>query len=249
MQPSAAPPPPDAAGATQLAQAQRELQRLSYAISHDLRAPVRAIAGFSQALREHAAGMLDSTALHLLGRVEQGTQQLSNMIDGLLQLSRISQAELKPDNVDLSLMCTTLVAALQLHYPAHRPQVHIAAGMQAYCDPQWMRVALHALLDNAWKFTCDRAPARIDISLTHAPGLATLCVRDNGIGFDPKYADRLFVPFQHLQGRAELNGLGIGLASVQRIIDRHGGRVWMESEPQQFAACYCALPQNTIPAT
>jgi light-regulated signal transduction histidine kinase (bacteriophytochrome) len=214
-----------------LTQAQRELKALSYAISHDLRAPVRAIAGFSQALKEHADASLDTTAKHFLTRIEESAQRLSAMIDGLLELSRLSQADMQLIAVDLGSLCTTINQELAAQFPNHHPHVQIDAAVKAACDPHLLRIALHALLHNAWKFT-HGTDAHIDISATAQDNIVTLRIHDNGIGFDARYADRLFVPFQHLQARSEHHGLGIGLASAQRIINRHGGTLAGEGSAQ-----------------
>ena len=226
--------------AEQLAQAQRELKSLNYAISHDLRAPVRAIVGFSQALKEHTDATLDTTAKHFLARVEESTQRLSAMIDGLLALSRLSQADLQMIAVDLGSICEAINRELVAQFPQHHPQVHIDAAVKTACDPHLLRIALHALLHNAWKFTQGSADAQISVSATIKDNIVTLCISDNGIGFDARYADRLFVPFQHLQARSEHHGLGIGLASAQRIINRHGGT--LSAEPlAQGTAFFLAL--------
>jgi light-regulated signal transduction histidine kinase (bacteriophytochrome) len=215
--------------AEQLVQAQRELTSLNYAISHDLRAPVRAIAGFGQALKEHTVTTLDATAQHYLSRIEESTQRLSAMIDGLLALSRISQADLQVVAVDVGSLCETVNRDLTQQFPQHHPQVNIDTSAQALCDPHLLRIALRALLHNAWKFTQDRTDAKISVNATTQANIVRLCVRDNGLGFDARYAERLFVPFQHLQTRSAYHGLGIGLASVQRIVNRHGGTVWADA--------------------
>lgn len=227
--------------ATQLAQVQRELTGLNYAISHDLRAPVRAIAGFSQALKEQASQALDTNAQHYLQRIEQATQRLSVMIDALLGLSRLSQADMQVIAVDVSALCAELSSGLVQQFPQHHPQVHIAPSIKAMCDPHLLRTALRELLHNAWKFSQDRSDAQLHVDATLTQDTLTICVRDNGIGLDMRYADRLFVPFQHLQARAELNGIGIGLASAQRIINRHAGKLWVEAEPDSGAAFYFTL--------
>jgi light-regulated signal transduction histidine kinase (bacteriophytochrome) len=213
----------------QLTQTQQELKSLSYAISHDLRAPVRAITGFSQALKEHTVDTLDDTAKHFLTRIEESTQRLSAMIDGLLTLSRFSQADMQFIAVDIGGMCESINRELALQFPQHHPLVHINAATKVVCDPHLLRLALYALLHNAWKFTHGRDNAQIDINATIHTDNLTLCIRDNGIGFDARYTDRLFVPFQHLQARSEHHGLGIGLASAQRIINRHGGTLSAEA--------------------
>lgn len=229
----------------QLAQAQTELKSLNYAISHDLRAPVRAIVGFSQALKEHSDATLDTTAKHFLARIEESTQRLSAMIDGLLALSRLSQADLQMIAVDLGSVCEAINRELVAQFPQHHPQVHIDASVKTACDPHLLRIALQALLHNAWKFTQGCADAQISIVATAKDNIVTLCIRDNGIGFDARYIDRLFVPFQHLQARSEHHGLGIGLASAQRIISRHGGT--LSAEPlARGTALSLALPYTGV---
>ncbi|MGC3979997.1 MAG: ATP-binding protein [Steroidobacteraceae bacterium] len=228
----------------QLEQAQRELQSLTYAISHDLRAPVRAITGFSQALKEEAGETLNPSCQHYLQRIEQATQRLSQMIEGLLKLSRLAQADLLPVQVDVGELCSGIAEELQRQYPDHHPQLVVAPSIHAWADPILLRTALRELLQNAWKFTQGRSDARIRVSADiSSTDCITLGVHDNGIGFDMQYVDRLFVPFQHLQTKAELNGIGIGLACVQRIVSRHAGKVWVEAAPQQGAAFYMSLPR------
>lgn len=241
MTPATESEPSSAEQVGRIAQLELELQGLNYAISHDLRAPLRAIIGFSQALKVHLTD-LDDTGSHLFSRIEQATAQLSAMIDGLLQLSRITQTVLHPLEVDLTPICMRVIEELKQRHAGHAPQISIADELHARCDPQLMRTALHALIDNAWKFSSDRHDAHIDISARYESGAAILCVRDNGMGFDMRYVTRLFVPFQHLHSRVELNGLGMGLATVQRIIARHGGRVWAESTPNETTAFFCSLP-------
>ena len=213
----------------QLAQSQQELKSLSYAISHDLRAPVRAIAGFSQALKEHSAHTLDDTAKRFLTRIEESVQRLSAMIDGLLTLSRFTQADMQFIDVDMGSLCESINEELASQFPQHHPLVKINTTAKVACDPHLLRIALHALLHNAWKFTHGRDDAQIEIDATIQTENLTLCIRDNGVGFDARYTDRLFVPFQHLQARSEHHGLGIGLASAQRIINRHGGTLSAEA--------------------
>lgn len=213
----------------QLAQAQQELKSLNYAISHDLRAPVRAIIGFSQALKEHTADTLDSTASHFLTRVTESTQRLSAMIDGLLELSRLSQADVQLIPVDIGNLCVTINQEMAVLFPHHHPQLHINAATKVACDAHLLRIALRAVIHNAWKFTQGRADALIDIDAVNEGQITTLCIRDNGVGFDARYIDRLFVPFQHVQARSEHHGLGIGLACAQRIINRHGGTLRAEA--------------------
>lgn len=237
-------PPAGTRSATdsQLIQVQRELDGLNYAISHDLRAPLRAIAGFSQALREHTVLHADATVQHYLQRIEQSTQRLSTMIDSLLSLSRLSQADLTRVPVDISALCAELVTDIAQQFPVHRPEVKITQSTKILCDPYLIRIALRELLHNAWKFTQDRPDPQIAIEVATDGNQTTVRIRDNGIGIDMRYADRLFTPFQHLQTRTELNGTGIGLAKVQRIINRHAGKLWVDAAPQTGAAFCFSLP-------
>ncbi len=223
---------------SRLIQAQRELEGLYYAISHDLRAPLRAIAGFSQALQEQPALQTDATSQHYLQRIEQSTQRLGAMIDSLLGLSRLSQADMHLAPVDVSALCAEIVADIAQQFPLHHPRVRIAEPIRALCDPYLIRIALRELLHNAWKFTQDQIDPQIAVEATINHDQIAVCIRDNGIGMDMRYADRLFTPFQHLQTRTELNGTGIGLAKVQRVINRHGGKLSVEAS-LQGGASFC----------
>lgn len=238
--------PADTERDARLVQAQRELDGLNYAISHDLRAPLRAIIGFSQALKEQAALQTDTTAQHYLQRIEQSTQRLSVMIDGLLSLSRISQADMHLLPVDINALCAEVIGEITPQFPLHHPQVQITTPIVALCDPHLMRMALRELLHNAWKFTQDRVDPYITVAASTDQDRITVCIRDNGIGIDMRYADRLFIPFQHLQTRAELNGTGIGLAKVQRIINRHAGTLRVDAVLQEGAA-FCFSLRPVIP--
>lgn len=224
-----------------LTQVQRELEGLNYAISHDLRAPLRALVGFSQALKEEAALQANSTAQHYLQRIEQATQRLSAMIDGLLALSRLSQADIHRVPVELGALCAEISREIAGQFTAHHPQVQLASAATALCDPYLMRILLRELLHNAWKFTQGRPDPKIVVDASIQHGELTVCIRDNGIGFDMRYVEKLGIPFQHLQARAELNGTGMGLAKVQRIINRLGGKFWANAVPHEGAAFYFSL--------
>lgn len=226
----------------QLAQQQQELSSLLYAVSHDLRAPLRAISGFGQALREHAAGMLDETGLHYLQRIEDSSRRMGTLLEALLSLSRLSQSELMRLNVDVTQLAHEAVALVAAEYPSHRPAVIVAPGMRAHADPRLLKQALQRLLDNAWKCTLARGEPRIEIGCIQHEAQAAYFVRDNGVGFDMSYARKLFVPFQQLHARTELNGLGVGLATVQRIVALHGGRAWAEAQTDAGAQFFFTLP-------
>lgn len=224
------------------ARAQQELAGILYAVSHDLRAPLRAITGFAQALQEHAGSSLDETAQRYLQRIQQSNQKLSQLLDALLALSRITQEELRCQEIDLSQLCRELASALETRYPQQRVQLDIQPEMQVHADPQLFKSALEQLLDNAWKATAAAAEPHIVVTCAHLSGKAIVSVQDNGLGFDMLYTEKLFIPFQHLHAAVYNNGLGIGLASVQRIVTKHNGRVWADAKPQQGAIFRIELP-------
>ncbi len=210
----------------------QELEAFSYSVSHDLRAPLRAIDGFSQILLKEHAGQLDEKGLDRLGRVRRGAQRMGELIDDLLKLSRVTRAELKVQRVDLGGLATEVVEALRKQEPERSVTLDIAPNLEAEADAKLLRIALDNLLGNAWKFTARRQAARIEVGRENA---TTFFVRDNGAGFDMAYADKLFGAFQRLHDATEFPGTGIGLATVQRVIHKHGGRIWAESAPEAGA--------------
>jgi signal transduction histidine kinase len=218
-----------------LAAANGELEAFCYSVSHDLRAPLRAIDGFSLALAEDAADRLAPADRKMLGRVRGAAQRMSVLIDDLLRLSRISRTALAPRGVDLSAMAGAIVEELRQREPARRAVVEIQPGVRAAGDAGLLQVALQNLLGNAWKFTRQRPEARI--AFGEAPGERgpVYFVRDNGAGFDMAYADKLFGAFQRLHSGQEFEGTGIGLATVARIVHLHGGRVWGEAKVDKGA--------------
>lgn len=212
--------------AARLESVNKELESFSYSVSHDLRAPLRGIAGFAQALEEHAAASLDDTGRAFLQRVQQAAKRMGLLIDDLLKLSRLSRAEMKTEAVDLSELARTVAACYQATEPERQVEVVIDPGVLVSGDPALLRVLLDNLIGNAWKFTAKREDARIEFSgWTTADGRVRSRVRDNGAGFDMRYAHKLFGAFQRLHSQAEFPGSGIGLATVQRIVRRHGGEV------------------------
>jgi two-component system, NtrC family, sensor kinase len=208
----------------------RELEAFTYSVSHDLRAPLRGIDGYSQILLEDYAGGLDATGQGYLRSVRAGAQRMGEVIDDMLALSRVTSADLRRGRVDLSAEARLVCEELQRRDPDRRVEIAIEGGLCVEADARLMRIALENLLGNAWKFTSKVASAKIELfSTSDAEGAAVYRVRDNGAGFDMEYADKLFRPFRRLHRDAEFPGTGIGLATVQRVIDRHGGRVWAEA--------------------
>jgi len=234
----------------QLETANDELESFAYSVSHDLRAPLRSIAGFSSALEEDCGDQLSTTSLDYLQRVQRAAGHMGQLIDDLLSLSRATRSEFCHERTDLSATAAEIVAELEEGEPSRHAEVRIADGLVAHGDPKLLRVCLYNLLGNAWKFTAGRQPTSIEVGSLPAgkPSDAEegriYFVRDNGIGFDMSYASNLFKPFRRLHSREDFPGTGIGLATVQRIIHRHGGRVWAESEPERGTTVYFTLGEE-----
>jgi hypothetical protein len=221
--------------------ANKELETFSYSVSHDLRAPLRSIDGFSQALLEDYADQLDEEGKDNLQRVRAATQRMGELIDDMLNLSRVARKEICVETVDLSAMAQTIAAELRRSQPERQVELVIADGMVADGDSGLLKSALENLIGNAWKFTGKRSEAKIEFGITRRDGNTAYFVRDNGAGFDTAYADKLFGAFQRLHGHNEFSGTGVGLATVQRIIHRHGGQVWAEGEVDKGATFYFTL--------
>ena len=218
-----------------------ELEAFSYSVAHDLRAPLRGIDGFSQALLEDYGDKLDDEGKQHLRFVRESAQQMAHLIDDLLTLSRVTRSELRREPVDLTgLVRAALAHAAKVH-PDRRVETVVADGLTAEGDARMLKAALDNLLGNAWKFTNRRAQARIEVGAAVEDGERAFFVRDNGVGFDMAHAAKLFGVFQRLHSSAEFEGTGIGLATVQRIIQRHGGRIWAESQPDHGATFYFTL--------
>jgi light-regulated signal transduction histidine kinase (bacteriophytochrome) len=229
----------------ELEAANRELEAFSYAVSHDLRAPLRSINGFSQALLEDGAARLDEQDKDYLTRIHGATQRMAQLIEALLALSHITRAELQRQDLDLSAMAKAIAADLQRQEPMRQVAFVIPDGLRATGDPRLLRVALENLLGNAWKFTAKRPQPCIEVGRLRQPdGTLVFFVCDNGAGFEMAYADKLFAPFQRLHRAAEYEGTGIGLATLQRIIYRHGGRTWAEGAVDQGATFYFTLGKS-----
>lgn len=221
--------------------ANRELEAFSYSVAHDLRAPLRSIDGFSQAVLEDCADTLDDAAKRHLHYVREAAQDMAGLIDGLLGLSRVTRSELRREAIDLAALARSVLVQLQRTTPGRVVETVIADDMTAQGDARLLQSALENLLGNAWKFTRNRAAARIEVGCRKHNGECIHFVRDNGAGFDMAYADKLFGAFQRLHSAAEFEGTGIGLATVQRIVKRHGGRVWAESEVGRGATFFFTL--------
>jgi light-regulated signal transduction histidine kinase (bacteriophytochrome) len=221
--------------------ANQELEAFSYSVAHDLRAPLRGIDGFSQALLDDCADKLDDEGKQHLRFVRESAQQMAQLIDDLLTLSRVTRGEMARAPVDLTGLVRAALAQAQKVQPDRRVEIVVADGLTAEGDARLLKAALDNLLGNAWKFTSRRAQARIEFGAAVENGERTFFVRDNGVGFDMTYAAKLFGVFQRLHSSAEFEGTGIGLATVQRIVRRHGGRIWADSQLDHGATFYFTL--------
>jgi light-regulated signal transduction histidine kinase (bacteriophytochrome) len=220
----------------------QELEAFSYSVSHDLRTPLQSILGFSELLLEGCADQLDTHGKHYLQRVRAACQRMAQLIDNMLTLSRLTRSEMRRDTVDLSTMAKSISSTLALTQPQRRVTFVIAEGVAATGDAGLLRAVLENLLGNAWKFTSKTSQACIEFGCTEPPQI--YFVRDNGAGFDMAHVDKLFGVFQRLHSDAEFPGTGIGLATVQRIIQRHGGRVWAEATVGKGATFSFTLPPS-----
>jgi light-regulated signal transduction histidine kinase (bacteriophytochrome) len=223
-----------------LQESRRELESLTYTIAHDLRAPLRSIEGFSRALSEDCGEELDADGRRYLQHVLDAARRMSGMLEGLLSLARIQRAEFHPIPLELAGIGRHIVNQLQVAEPARPIELAIADSIPVEADSALLTGALEALLQNAWKFTRGREPARIEIGVQAATP-PVYFVRDNGVGFDMRYADKLFSPFQRLHPEREFEGIGIGLASARHVIRRHGGRIWAEAAVDRGATFYFTL--------
>jgi PAS domain S-box-containing protein len=230
-----------------LTNANNELESFNYSISHDLRAPLRTIDGFSLALLEDCSDKLDEAGKGHLQRIRAAAQRMGALIDDLLNLSRVTRTQLNSQTFDLSAVVSDVARELQATQPGRHIAWKIQSGVLATGDSHLLRVAIENLLNNAWKFTSRRAEASIEFGKTQDNGASAFFVKDDGAGFDPTYADRLFGAFQRLHAATEFPGTGVGLATVQRVVHRHGGRIWAESTVDQGATFYFTLPQIDSP--
>jgi light-regulated signal transduction histidine kinase (bacteriophytochrome) len=227
----------------QLEAANKEMETFSYSVSHDLRAPLRGIDGWSQALLEDYGGQLDAQGQTYLNRVRSETQRMGLLIDEMLQLSRLMRVKKHTEWVDLSVIAQTIAARLQESAPERPVEFTIPIGLGVKGDSELLEIALSNLLSNAFKFTGKTQQACIEFGLTESQGQPIFFVRDNGAGFDMAYVQKLFGAFQRLHKVSDFPGTGIGLATVQRIIHRHGGRVWAEGQVNKGATFYFTLEE------
>jgi DNA-binding response OmpR family regulator len=225
----------------------RELESFSYSVSHDLRAPLRSIDGFSQALVEDCADQLDETGKNYLQRIRASAQRMGALIDDMLLLARISRTQVEREAVDLSAMAQAVVDELAQHTPERKVTVDIQPGLILQADRGLMRVLLDNLLGNAWKFTARAPAARIELRAEDAEGVPVFSVKDNGAGFDMAHAANLFQPFQRLHNNSDFPGTGIGLATVRRVIDHHGGRIWAKAAVGEGAMISFTVPETRSP--
>jgi len=221
--------------------ANHELESFAYSVSHDLRAPLRAINGFSQILADEYGNSLDEAGRGHLERIRAATLRMGELIDDLLNLSRVTRSELKRVQVNLSEIALEIVENLRRSYPDRNIEIHIHPDMHTAADANLVRIILDNLLNNAWKFTAHSPQARIEFGRTVEENEFVYFVSDNGAGFNMAYADKLFGPFQRLHAPGQFEGTGIGLATVQRIVQRHGGRVWARGQEGAGAAFYFTL--------
>jgi PAS domain S-box-containing protein len=226
-------------------EANRELEAFSYSVAHDLRTPLRSIDGFSQAILEDNAGQLDAQGKANLAKVRAAAQRMAHLIDDLLSLSRVTRAELRREQVNLTQLALGIGDRLREADAKRDVQIVVQEGLMARGDTTLLAVVMENLLGNAWKFTSQRLEGRIEVGLTSRNGVPAYFVRDNGIGFDMAYANKLFVAFQRLHTIPEFPGTGIGLATVQRIVRRHGGQIWAHGEVDRGATFFFTLCQGT----
>jgi light-regulated signal transduction histidine kinase (bacteriophytochrome) len=221
-----------------------ELETFSYTVSHDLRGPLSRIAGFSKALLESYRDRLDDRGRQYLDRIDYSANRMNDLVEDLLNFSRLTRLEMKEQYVDLSGIVRALAVELAARDPLRQVEFVIPDGVAAWGDPTLLRAAMLNLLENSWKFTRKHASTRIEFGMAETAQGRAYFLRDDGAGFDMAQAGRLFSPFQRLHKDSDFEGTGIGLATVDRIVRRHGGRIWAEGEIERGAAFYFTLRQE-----
>ena len=219
----------------------KELDAFAHSVAHHLRAPLRSIDGFSRNILDDCLDRLGARAKDYLRRIRAAAERMATIMDDLLDLSGIARKDMKRQGVDLSALVNAVAAELREADPGRQVEVVVQPGVKADGDPGLLRIALERMLDNAWKFSATRSRARIEFGASDVEGERVYFVRDDGVGFDTSSADRLFQPFQRLEGSAGFPGTGIGLVAVRRIVARHGGRVWAEGRKDDGATFYFTL--------
>jgi light-regulated signal transduction histidine kinase (bacteriophytochrome) len=222
--------------------ANKELEAFSYSVAHDLRAPLRGMNGFAQVLLNTYKDKLDEEGQDWLQEILLNAKRMGDLIDGLLSLARLTRSDLSCERVDLSEIVREGAAHLSATHAGRAVEVHVQDGVYAYVDARLARALFSNLLGNAWKFTSEAPVARIEFGVTEKDGAPAFFLRDNGAGFDMAFASKLFIPFQRLHTIDEFPGTGIGLATVQRIVHRHGGRIWSEGAVGVGATFYFTFP-------
>lgn len=230
---------------TELRAVNKELETFSYSVSHDLRAPLRSIDGFSMALLEDYADKIDEEGQDYLNRVRKSAQTMSDLIDDLLELSQLTRSEFKREVVDLSSISSAVLHELAVQEPEREVDTRIEEGIMASGDKRLLKVMMDNLISNSWKYTGKKKKPEIEFGQTKKNGENVYYIRDNGAGFDMQYADKLFGAFQRLHSSQDFPGTGVGLAIVQRIVHRHGGLTWAEAEPDRGATFYFSLGVNS----
>ncbi len=228
----------------QLESANRELESFNYSASHDLRAPLNRLSGFCDALKEEYGDRLDEQGLHYLDRIAATGEQMNSVLSAMLTIYQIQQREMTTRSIDISELVKAVAASLRQREPEREVNFVIQENILVYGDMKLLWLALENLLGNAWKFTKGRDAARIEFGQIEKAGELTCFIRDNGVGFNMEYADKLFTPFQRLHNNEDFPGTGVGLAIVQRILSRQNGRVWLESAEGEGTFCYFVLPQG-----
>lgn len=226
--------------------ANKEMESFTYSVSHDLRAPLRTIGGFSNILYEEYGDQLDDQASHYLDRVRKGTQRMETLINDLLKLSRSTRGDLHRADFNISQLFDEIITEYQTDHPERAVSIHVSPDIMAYADKRFMRVVLENLISNAWKYTTHANEPKIFFGMTDKDGYQAYYIEDNGAGFDMAYANKLFAPFQRLHSSRDFEGTGVGLATVQRVIHRHGGEVWAEAKVNEGATFYFTLPRPLV---
>jgi light-regulated signal transduction histidine kinase (bacteriophytochrome) len=226
---------------SELEAANKELDSFCYSVSHDLRAPLRRVEGFRKIFSDSYHAIVDTKGQHYLSRIEAGTREMAEMIDSFLQLARNTQGEMNVKPHNISEIAKAAISKIREREPERNAIIDIQESMHANVDNHFFEGLLNNLLENAWKYSRNKNPTKIIFSEDNTSGESIYCIEDNGAGFDMAYADRLFSPFSRLHKHEDFEGVGVGLATVQRIIARHGGKVWAKSSPLQGAKFYFSL--------